>query len=68
MKTKTVLSMNILKYRKNKKLTQLQLAELLGVSAQAVSKWELGLCAPDISLLPELAEIFGVNIDALFEE
>lgn len=44
-----------------------ELAEALGVSAQAVSKWETGKANPDLSLLPELADYFGVSIDRLFE-
>ena len=57
---------NIYTLRKEKKLTQGQLAEKLGVSEQAVSKWEKGQCAPDVSLFPLLAEIFGVSIDRIF--
>lgn len=48
-------------------MTQEELAEELGVSAQAVSKWENGVTMPDISLLPALAEVFGVSIDELFD-
>ncbi len=48
-------------------LTQEQLAESVGVSAQAVSKWENSVAMPDIALLPALAEIFGVSIDDLFD-
>lgn len=48
-------------------LTQERLAESLGVTAQAVSKWESGASLPHISLLPELAAVLGVNIDELFE-
>ena len=48
-------------------LTQEQLAESVGVSAQAVSKWENSVAMPDITLLPQLAEIFGVSIDDLFD-
>lgn len=51
--------------RKHKHMTQDQLAEQVGVSAQAVSKWENDLSCPDISLLPKLAEIFGVTTDHL---
>lgn len=52
-------------HRKRLGLTQEQLAERLGVSAQAVSKWENNLSCPDISILPELASIFGISVDAL---
>lgn len=45
--------------------TQEALARHLGVTAQAVSKWENGTAAPDISLLPELSAYFGVSIDEL---
>ena len=48
-------------------MTQEQLANRLGVSAQAVSKWESGTNMPDIQVLPELSVIFGVSIDALFD-
>ena len=48
-------------------LTQERLAEKLNVTAQAVSKWESGSGMPDITLLPELAAVFGVSIDELFE-
>lgn len=53
-------------FRKQKGMTQEQLAELLNISAQAVSKWETGLALPDISLVPTLAGIFNVSTDALF--
>lgn len=48
-------------------MTQDQLAQRLGVSAQAVSKWESGTNMPDIQMLPDLSVIFGVTIDALFD-
>ena len=48
-------------------LTQEQLGEKLGIGAQAVSKWENAVAMPDISLLPSLAETFGVSIDELFD-
>ena len=51
--------------RKLKELTQAQLAEKLGISAQAVSKWESGLSCPDIMMLVPLADIFGVSTDVL---
>lgn len=52
-------------YRRRKNVTQEQLAEHLGISSQAVSKWERGEGLPDISLLPALALYFGVTIDDL---
>lgn len=51
--------------RKSKGLKQEELAEKLGVSGQAVSKWENDQTCPDISLLPQLAKILGVTVDAL---
>lgn len=53
--------------RKEKGLTQLQLAELLHITDRAVSKWERGLCAPDIALLEPLSRILGVSIVELIE-
>ena len=49
-------------------LTQEQLAGQLGVTYQAISKWETGANTPDISLLPTLATAFGVSIDTLFSD
>ena len=53
-------------YRKEMKLTQEQLAEAMGVTIGAVSKWESGLSNPDIMLLPKLARLFGISLDVLF--
>ena len=52
--------------RKNKNMTQAQLAEVLAVSSQSVSKWENHTSAPDISLLPMIARFFGITMDELF--
>ena len=60
------IGLNIYTLRKEKRITQAQLAEKLGVSEQAISKWENGQCAPDVSLFPVMAEFFGVSIDRLF--
>ena len=49
--------------RKNKKLTQEQLAEKLNISKNAVSKWERGICLMDMSLLKPLSEILGVSVN-----
>lgn len=51
--------------RKDKKLTQEQLAEKLGVSTNAVSKWERGLCLMDMSLLKPLSEILEVSVNEI---
>lgn len=51
--------------RKQKGITQEELAQALGVTNQSVSKWESGSCCPDIGLLPEIALFFGVSIDEL---
>ena len=53
-------------YRRKQNLTQEALAQRLGVTNQSVSKWESAQCYPDISLLPQLAEIFEISIDELF--
>lgn len=55
----------ITELRKAKTITQDQLAEAMGVSPQAVSKWENDLSCPDITLLPQLADYFHVTIDEL---
>lgn len=55
----------IMQLRKEKGYTQEQLAEMMGVSAQAVSKWENDVSCPDISILPQLAEKLGVSTDEL---
>ena len=55
-------------YRRDKKLSQEELAARVGVSRQAVSKWELGEAAPDIGKLLALAKAFGVTTDHLLDE
>lgn len=59
------LGKRIIAHRKRLGMTQDRLAEQLGVTAQAVSKWENDQSCPDITMLPKLAEIFGISIDAL---
>ncbi len=53
-------------FRLDAGLSQTQLAQKLGISSQAVSKWETNFSQPDITLLPEIASLFGVPIDDLF--
>ena len=59
---------NISALRKKKGITQEELANELGVSAQAVSKWENNSSCPDVSLLTKIADYFGVSVDALLRE
>ena len=61
-----MLGKEITKCRKKLGMTQEALAQTLGVTNQAVSKWELDQSCPDIQLLPQLADIFGITVDELF--
>ena len=56
----------IKKLRTDRGITQEELANKMGVSYQAVSKWETNTTTPDIAILPQLALFFGVSMDALF--
>ena len=53
--------------RKERGMTQLELAEKMGVTDKAVSKWERDLSFPDVNTLPKLAEIFDVTVDELMQ-
>ena len=68
MKNKIRIGECILNYRKEHGLTQSEFGELLGVSTQAVSKWERELCYPDIFLLPDISNLIGVSIDAMIKQ
>ena len=59
------IGINIKRLRQNKGVTQEQLGEVLGISGQAVSKWENESALPDIMTLPKLADYFGISIDEL---
>lgn len=61
------LNENIRKYRRERGLTQEQLAEAMGVSAASVSKWETGQAAPELTVLRELADFFEVSVDTLLD-
>lgn len=56
----------IAKKRKDKNITQSELAELLSITDRAISKWENGNCMPDISLIPKLCNILNITINDLF--
>lgn len=58
-------SENFKQLRKEKGDTQEKIAEVLGVTGQTVSRWELSICYPDLELLPSIANYFGVTVDAL---
>ena len=62
MKSNIQIGEYILNYRKQHRLTQGEFGELLGVSTQAVSKWERKICYPDIFLLPAISELIGISI------
>ena len=51
--------------RKQKNLTQIQLAEKLGITDKAVSKWERGVAMPDSSIMLELCDILGISVNEL---
>lgn len=63
--TKIKINEQIAFLRKQKGLTQEELANALGVTNQAVSKWESAQCCPDIQILPDIARLFDVSVDEL---
>ena len=56
---------NLQLLRKQKGITQEELAEVFGVTSQSISKWELGINCPDITMLPKIAYYYRVSIDEL---
>lgn len=65
---KTHFGKRIAKHRKQMGRSQTELADMLGVTSQAVSKWECGAALPDIDLLLELSHMYGVSINELLED
>lgn len=61
----STIGQNIKRLRRNVDMTQEELAELLSISSQAVSRWETGSALPDISLIPAIVNLFGVTSDEL---
>ena len=57
----------ILELRKEKNMTQQELADKIGVTDRAISKWERGLTLPDVTMLPKIAMLYHCSIDSLFE-
>ena len=64
---KKTLGTMIAELRKQRGMTQLDLAEKMGVTDKAVSKWERDLSCPDINSIPNLAEILGVSVEELMQ-
>ena len=67
-KFKGIVAENIIKLRKMKKITQLELAEHLNYTDKAVSKWEKGESLPDVMVLKQIADYFNVTLDALITD
>ena len=63
-----IFTKNLRRLRTAKHMTQEQTAQALDISPQTVSRWECGTTAPDISMLPRLARLYGVTIDDLYRE
>lgn len=64
----TVFSNNLKKLRLQKKFTQEQVADILGVNAHTVSRWECSTTLPDVMILPEIAKLYCVSVDDLYKE
>ncbi len=64
---KIIVSEKIKEYRRENRLTQEEFGKLLGVSAQAISKWEREECYPDITFLPEIATLLSCNVNDFFD-
>ncbi len=60
------IGIRIAELRKQKGVTQEEMANVIGTSAQAISKWECGKNYPDIELLPTIADYFDISVDSLF--
>ena len=65
---KETLRTNLVKLRKERKWTQMELAEKIGYSDKAISRWETGEVNPDIEVIDKLAELYGIEISVFFSE
>ena len=65
---KQIIANNITKLRKEKNLTQIEFAQKLNYSDKAISKWERAESIPDIIILKQISDIFGISVDYLLEE
>jgi transcriptional regulator with XRE-family HTH domain len=62
---KSLLGLNIKHLRKNHKLTQAQLCDILGVKPTTLSNWEVGISSPDMDILAHMSIYFGISVDKL---
>ena len=65
---KQIIANNIIKLRKEKNLTQIEFAQKLNYSDKAISKWERAESIPDIIVLKQISDIFGISVDYLLKE
>ena len=65
---KNIIAKNIAELRRERGLTQLELAERLNYSDKSISKWERAEAVPDVAVLKEIADLFGVSLDYMVEE
>ncbi len=63
---KIIISEKLKTYRNENKVTQQQIADLIGVTSQSISKWEREESYPDIAVLPLLAQTIGCKVDDFF--
>jgi transcriptional regulator with XRE-family HTH domain len=63
---RVIIADKIKEYRRAHRLTQEDFGRLLGVSGQAISKWERQTCYPDITFLPDIAELLGCELEEFF--
>ncbi len=63
---KIIVAQKIKEFRNENQLTQEQFGNLLGISGQAISKWEREECYPDITILPDLADTLCCKVDDFF--
>ena len=65
---KDIIASNLINLRKTNKMTQLELAEKLNYSDKAISKWERGESIPDVFIIKQLADMYGVSVDYILSE
>lgn len=65
---KQVIAKNLIHFRTNAGLTQLELAEKINYSDKSISKWERGLAVPDVLVLKQLADMYGIKVDDFFTD